>query len=143
MAIMVPCKAVGVNRPVTAIGKHRLKPRVALTLTASGVTAIHRLDDNWIMRRIAIAIGLFVFAPSCARAGCDLFDCLWFSAASPGYPAAEFWTPRLYRLHACHWPTSVSVNPQGRCDVTPGFVPVGPYCPGSQPHFPVQGPAKP
>src|SRR6476660_8421777 len=73
MAIMVPCKAVGVNRPATAIGKLPLKPRVALALTASRVTAIHLLDDNWIMRRIAIAIGLFVFAPSCARAGCDLF----------------------------------------------------------------------
>jgi hypothetical protein len=96
------------------------------------------------MRRILIAIALFTVAPSAARAGCDLFDRLWFSAASPGYPAAEFWTPRLYRLHACHWPTSVSVNAPGRCDATPGFAPVGPYCPGSHPHFlPVQGPAKP
>jgi len=95
------------------------------------------------MRRIAIAIVLFVLSPTGARAGCDLFDRLWFSAASPGYPAAEFWTPRLYRLHACHWPTSVSVNPPGRCDATPGFVPVGPYCPGSQLHFPAQAPARP
>ena len=92
------------------------------------------------LRTFAAVLALSLAVPS-ARAGCDWLDRLCFSAASPGYPAQEFWAPRLYRLHACHEPRSVSVSAPSRCDVAPNFVPVGPYCGGSQPHFPIGGTA--
>src|SRR5262245_11152882 len=143
MAIMVPRRRVGVNRPVSAIG--RVSRNLRHDTGGSGVSIRADLKgaDNLLMRRIVVVIALFLFAPAASRAGCDLFDRLWFSAASPGYPASEFWTPRLYRLHACHEPVSVSSYPPGRCDAIPGYVPVGPYCPGSQPHFPYYAPSKP
>ena len=74
-------------------------------------------------------VGAFLVAPSDVEA--------------PGYPVQEFWAPRLYRLHKCHEPRSVSVYAPSRCDVAPNFVPVGPYCGGSQPHFPIGGTAHP
>lgn len=89
------------------------------------------------MKRFATALVAAVILASAAEADCGLAERFCFSAASPGYPAKEFWAPRLYRAHACHWPVSVSVCPPTRCDVTPGFYKVGPYCPGSQPHFPL------
>jgi hypothetical protein len=74
---------------------------------------------------------LATLPPAKADGGC--LERFMFSAAAPGYPAKEFWAPRLYRLHACHWPVSVSVKPPKRCDAVPGFILDGPYCPGSQP----------
>jgi hypothetical protein len=95
-------------------------------------------SDRRTMRRITVALVLAIIAPSAARAGCDWWDRLCFSTASPGYPLSEFWAPRWYRLHACHAPVSVNVNPPAHCEGQPGFAPVGPYCPGSQPHFPLE-----
>ena len=90
------------------------------------------------MRRILSALVLCISLPTVAMAGNGTLDRLCFSAASPGYPAKEFWAPRLYRLHASHWPVSIGVNATpARCDVAPGYSPVGPYCQGSEPHFPV------
>ncbi len=95
------------------------------------------------MRRWAIACGSLLLAPALLWAECSPIERLWFSAASPGYPAKEFWAPRLFRLHACHAPVSVTVFPPPHCDAMPSFVPRGPYCPGSQPHFPLAAPVKP
>lgn len=89
------------------------------------------------MRRFFSALVLSVCLPTFAMAGHGVIDRLCFSAASPGYPCKEFWAPRLYRLHASHWPVSVDVCPPTRTDAMPGYMPVGPYCNGSQPHFPV------
>jgi hypothetical protein len=110
---------------------------------SAAVAAVWPIADRTIMRRIALVMLLAVIAPSAAHAGCDWLDRLWFSAASPGYPMSEFWAPRWYRLHACHSPVSVNVNPPAHCDAQPGFVPVGPYCQGSQPHFPLISAFKP
>jgi hypothetical protein len=95
------------------------------------------------MRRFAAAILLSVIGPTVALAGHDWIDRFCFSAATPEYPAKHFWAPRLWRLHACHWPASVTVCPPNRGDVPASHVPVGPYCPGSPLHFPFVGPAKP
>lgn len=95
------------------------------------------------MKSFGLALMAAIVLSPAARADCGLAERFCFSAAAPCYPAKQFWAPRLYRAHACHWPVSVSVCPPGRCDATPGFVKVGPYCPGSQPHFPLTPPVQP
>lgn len=95
------------------------------------------------MRRYFWAVILAIALPAVANAGHDWIDRFCFSAANPEYPAKHFWAPRLWRMHACHWPVSVNVCPSSRADAPAGHVPVGPYCPGSQLHFPFAGPARP
>jgi hypothetical protein len=85
------------------------------------------------MRWISALLVIFAVAIPNARAGCDWLDRLCYSAASPGYPAEEFWAPRLHRLHICHCPKSVSVFAPPRSDATPAFIPIGPPCSRGQP----------
>jgi len=143
MRLIVPREQSAVNRRLSGPAEFS-QFRASTPLTARRQWAgLAPTSDMNTMRRIAVALVLAIIVPSSARAGCDWWDRLCFSAASPSYPLSEFWAPRWYRLHACHAPVSVNVLPRAHCEGQVGFMPVGPYCPGSQPHFPVEAPTKP